>query len=292
MALTTACLWGILPVALSVVLQALDVYTLTWFRFLVSFVLLTGVLAVRRELPSWQTLKAARLELLAIATLFLAANYLLYILGLDQTTPTNSQVIIQLAPVFLGLGALVIFRERYTLQQWLGLGVLTSGMTLFFNDQLRQLVQASGDYLVGTGILILAAIAWAIYALAQKQLLLQLPSTVIMLVIYGGSTLLFTPAAAPQHLLSLTPLQWGMLAFSGFNTFFAYGAFAEALDHWDASRVSAVLSLTPIITLLSIFAAASLAPALIAAEPISLMGVMGAVLVVVGSMAISLKRLH
>ncbi|NJO40985.1 MAG: DMT family transporter [Cyanobacteria bacterium CRU_2_1] len=290
LALVTAFLWGVLPIALKVVLQAVDIYTVTWFRFLMSFGLLTIYLGARKQLPTWEKLRSARLNLLAIATLSLATNYLLYLKGLYETSPTNSQVIIQLAPVLMGMGGLMIFKEHYTLRQWTGLGVLILGMTLFFNDQLQILVSASTQYLIGSSILVFAAAVWAIYALAQKQLLQQLSSPVIMWLIYGGSTLLFTPTASPHELLTLTPLQWGMLLFSGFNTFAAYGAFAEALDHWEASRVSAVLSLTPIITLGSVFGVATLFPVLIDPDAMTALGVTGAILVVLGSFSIALGK--
>jgi len=290
LALTTVFLWGILPIALKVVLQAVDVYTVTWFRFLTSFVLLTLYLGIKRRLPNWQKWRSARLDLLAIATFALAANYLLFLKGLNETSPSNAQIIIQLAPVLMGMGGLIVFKERYTLRQWVGLGVLVLGMTLFFNDQFRLLTTASTAYLVGSFWLVLAALIWAFYALAQKQLLQYLPSTVIMWLIYGGSMLLFMPAASPQVLLTLTPLQWGMLIFSAFNTVLAYGAFAEALDHWEASRVSAVLSLTPIITLAAVFSVASLFPMLFSADRMTWLGWMGAIWVVLGSAWVALGR--
>lgn len=290
LALTTASLWGILPIALEVVLQAVDVYTVTWFRFLMSFSLLAIYLGTTHQLPTWSKLRSVRLELLILSTLFLALNYLLYLQGLAQTSPTNSQVIIQFAPVFFSMGALFIFKERYSLPQWLGLGTLSFGMVLFFEDQIHSLLTSANQYLTGTLILILAAIAWAVYALAQKQLLDQLPSPVIMWIIYGGSVLLYTPSASPEQLAPLTPLQWGMLLFSGVNTFLAYGAFAESLDHWEASRVSAVLSLTPIITLVSVFFVSVLIPSLIAPEHMTLQGIVGAILVVSGSLSIALGK--
>lgn len=290
LALTTVFLWGILPIALKLVLQTIDVYTVTWFRFLLSFLLLTLYLKLQQQIPSWQKLRTVRLDLLTIATLSLAANYLFFLKGLNETSPSNAQVIIQLAPVLMGLGGLWIFKERYTQRQWAGLGFLTLGMILFFNDQLHLLRTASLPYLVGSLWLILAAAIWALYALAQKQLLQQLSSPVIMWLIYGGSAILFTPAASPQALFTLTPLQWGMLIFSGFNTLIAYGAFAEALAHWEASRVSAVLALTPIITLGSVWGFSRLLPHLLEPDAMTGVGVVGALLVVSGSLSIALGR--
>jgi EamA domain-containing membrane protein RarD len=67
LSLLTTFLWGILPIALTVMLQALDVYTIAWFRFLVSFGLLAVYLAVRQQLPEPQKLRSTTLRLLAIA---------------------------------------------------------------------------------------------------------------------------------------------------------------------------------------------------------------------------------
>ncbi|MBW4513843.1 MAG: DMT family transporter [Timaviella obliquedivisa GSE-PSE-MK23-08B] len=291
LALVTVSLWGVLPIALKVVLQAVDVYTVTWFRFLVSFWLLAIYLGVKGELSTGRRkLGKTRLDLLAIATLFLAANYLFYLKGLQDTSPSNAQVIIQLAPVMMGIGGLIIFKERYTLQQWGALGTLLLGMLLFFNEQLQHLATAPTQFLWGSVYIVIAAAVWAIYALAQKQLLQQVPSSIIMLVIYGGGALLFAPFTSPASLQTLTPLQWGMLLFSALNTFVAYGAFAEALDHWEASKVSAVLSTTPIVTLSAVFLVSWLFPTLIPSEPITFLAVTGAFFVVVGSLGIAMGR--
>lgn len=174
-------------------MQTLDVYTVTWFRFVVSFALLAVYLGVRGKLPTLIQLRSASWKLLAIAIIFLASNYVLFLQGLALTSPANAEVIIQLAPVLLGFGGLVLFHERYTLRQWLGVSVLIVGFLLFFHEQLNNLITARGVYLLGTSLIVWGAIAWAIYALAQKQLLQSLSSASIMLIIYGGCALLFTP---------------------------------------------------------------------------------------------------
>jgi drug/metabolite transporter (DMT)-like permease len=290
LSLVTACSWGVLPIPLKIILTSVDVYTVTWFRFLLAFAIISLFLMVRRQFPTWATVQKAGVGLVAIATLFLALNYVLFLTGLDQTSPTNSQVISQLSPVFFGMGALAIFRERYTVQQWGGVGLLIFGLTLFFRDQVQVLLTASGAYMVGSGILGIAALVWAIYALAQKQLLVHLPSSSIMWLIYGGSALLFSPFIAPQSLLTLSLLQWVMLIFSGLNTLVAYGALAEALNHWEASRVSAVITLTPIVTLLTSKIVPILFPNLVPPEPMTAIGIIGALLVVGGSVNIALGK--
>jgi drug/metabolite transporter (DMT)-like permease len=51
MALTAAILWGVLPIALDVVLEYLDVYTLTWYRFAAACLTLGVILRAKNHLP-------------------------------------------------------------------------------------------------------------------------------------------------------------------------------------------------------------------------------------------------
>nr|WP_026104305.1 DMT family transporter [Anabaena sp. PCC 7108] len=290
LSLLTVFLWGILPIALTVTLKVLDVYTVIWFRFLISFILLLIYLFIQQKLPTLEQLRTTSGKLLAIATIFLASNYFLFMQGLALTAAANAEVIIQLATVLLGFGGLVIFKEHYTLRQWVGVSILTLGFLLFFNAQFTNLITSPRQYFFGSGLIVLGAVAWAIYALAQKQLLKSLASFHIMLIIYGGCALLFTPLAKINTVFSLDSFHLGVLLFCGLNTLIAYGAFAESLAHWEASRVSAVLALAPIVTLISVWITSKISSTLIPPENITIIGIIGALLVVSGSVAIALGK--
>jgi drug/metabolite transporter (DMT)-like permease len=173
--------------------------------------------------------------------------------------------------------------------QWLSFAVLISGLGLFFASQVAALVRDLDRYLLGNAIMVGAAATWAVYGLAQKQLLHLLPSQAIMLCIYVGCTALFTPLATPAAILLLDGVQLAVLAYCALNTAVAYGAFAEALQHWEASRVSAVLALTPLATLASVELVELWWPSLeLQPRPLSWTSLAGAGLVVLGSLATSL----
>lgn len=224
----TVILWGVLPIALTVVLSVLDVYTVTWFRFLLSFALLAVYLEARGKLPTLGQLHATSWKLLLCAIIFLAANYILFLKGLALTSPANAEVIIQIAPLLMGLGGLLIFREHYSWRQWIGVSILTIGLVLFFHEKLTNIITAPTNYLLGTALVALGAVTWAVYALAQKQLLRTLSSTHIMVIIYGVCAFLFLPFATPKLLFTLNYFHWVTLIFCGLNTLIAYGAFAES----------------------------------------------------------------
>lgn len=283
-------LWGVLPLILQGVLAELDAVTITWFRFTFSTLALVPWLAARGQLPRLRALGARERLLLATATVFLAANYIAYLLGLDRTNAPSAQVLIQAAPLLLALGGIFVFREHFTRLQWIGLAVLVSGMGGFFASQLRALADDLDRYLSGVALIGVASITWAIYGLAQKQLLLSLPSQAIMLCIYAGSALIFAVGAAPSSLAQLDASGWLLLLFASANTLIAYGTFAAALEHWEASRVSAVLALTPLATLGFTIVAAVFWPGQVDARSVSPSALGGATAVVAGSLLVALGR--
>jgi drug/metabolite transporter (DMT)-like permease len=285
LALVTAACWATLPVALKLTLEQVDPYTLTWFRFLLAAGVMLAWLAARGGLGGFATLDGKRWGWLALAALCLIGNYVFYLLGVQWTTPGNAQLLIQLAPLLVALGGIFIFRERFNGWQWAGLVVLFGGLALFFSEQLG--VGAAG-YAFGSGLVVFAAVVWAVYALLQKQLLLRLSSQAILLFIYLCASVLLLPLAQPSSLLELDALHAGLLLFCALNTLVAYGAFAEALAHWEASRVSAILATTPLLCLGAVAAVHSLWPASIAPERVGLVGYVGAALVVLGSALTSL----
>jgi drug/metabolite transporter (DMT)-like permease len=288
LAATTMILWGALPLALKIALQTLDPVTLTWFRFGVAALFLVAVLGARGRLPAVAKLGRTGWTLLAIAVLGLAANFLTFLMGLDLTSPANSQVLIQMAPMLLGLGSLVVFKERYERLQWVGLGILAAGLLTFFSSKLGAIDTGTDRYVKGSAILVVAAVTWACYGLAQKQLLFTFSSQPLMLLIYVGCFACFSLGTHPAKLAALDRFGWGILLFCAANTLVAYGAFAAALEHWEASRVSAVLALTPLATLAFTLAGAKLFPAHVHPDPVSAWSFVGAFGVVGGSMLVTL----
>ncbi|MEX5574850.1 DMT family transporter [Pseudomonas lijiangensis] len=283
LALLTAFLWGILPVKLKQVLQVMDPVTVTWFRLLVSGVLLFIWLASVKRLPNLKVLGGKGRILVALAVFGLVGNYVLYLVGLRLLSPGTTQLMIQTGPILLLLGSIVLFKERFTLGQGIGLLVLLIGFGLFFNERLVELFTSLSDYTAGVLIVFLAAVVWTFYGLSQKQLLTVWNSLQVMMVIYLFCALLITPWAHPMEALQLSPLQGWLLLACCLNTLVAYGAFAEALAHWEASRVSATLALTPLVTLAAVAVAAWLWPDYVQAEEINTLGYGGAMLVVLGS---------
>jgi drug/metabolite transporter (DMT)-like permease len=222
----------------------------------------------------------------------LLTNYICYLMGLDHTTPAAAQIMIQLAPLLLLVGSVWLFREPFSAGQWLGAATVAIGLVLFFHHRLRALATVEASYLLGLFLLVLAAISWACYGLAQKQLLKQVKSNDLLLLIYIAGTLCFWSGSSPGQALQLDGLGLIMLAFAALNTLIAYGSFGLAMTHWEASRVSAVITMAPLLTLLFVYLSNTLYPGFMQTEPLDWINWMGAVAVVGGSSLAALGRSH
>lgn len=284
LALTTAVLWGILPIALKIVLDVLSANTITAIRFLAAAVIVGLWLAARRKLPALNLLYNRKVAwLMLIAVVGLLSNYIMFLSGLNYLTAETGQVVIQLAPFLMMLGGIVIFKERLLLWQKVGAVTLLGGLLLFFNERLVELMLRASSETLGVLLLIAAGITWAAYALAQKQLLVNYSSKQIMYLLYVAGTICFIPVSDFTPLLTMSYLHWALLVFCCLNTVVAYGAFAEALHHWEASKVSAVLAVTPLFTILFANITGWLFPDFLQAQHLNLWSWLGALMVVTGS---------
>ncbi|MGB5131021.1 MAG: DMT family transporter, partial [Steroidobacteraceae bacterium] len=218
MSLTTAVLWGLLPIALKVVLTGMDVYTIIWWRFAVSMLGLGAFLVWQGQFPRLRGAGRNAWIALAVALVTLLSNYVLYLIALDHTTPSVAQVVIQLAPLLLLLGGVFVVGDHFVPRQWLGFLVLVVGMLLFFNHRLPELARPTEGLGFGVALLVAAAIAWAIYGLAQKYLLATFTSRQVLWMLYAGATIALLPAAKPGTVIDLDGMQLLMLAFCCANT--------------------------------------------------------------------------
>lgn len=291
LAMATVFLWGLLAITLKLILVGgMDAYTITWYRLTAAAIVLGVFQARRGQLPRLGALGGRGWGLLTLAMLGLLGNYVLFAVALNYVPPTTAQVVIQLAPILLLVGSLVIFREAFSAPQGLGVIVLLVGLLLFFNDRLDDLVGLSGRDAVGVALVVTSAILWAAYALAQKQLLVTLSSVNILLLIYVAGTVLLLPVSTPSQVTTLGGFDLGLLVFGVFNTLAAYGCFAEALEHWEASRVSAVISLTPLVTILAVYGILAIWPSADIGTNLDGLALAGAALIVGGSMLTALWR--
>jgi len=204
LSLTTAALWGTLPVALKELLAGMDASTIVWYRFLVAGIVLLLWLLVRNELPKVFSVSGRIRWYLFFAAAGLCCNYFWFSDSLNYVNAETSEAVIQLTTLFLILGGVVFYKEPFVGVQKVGTVLIVCGLLLFFHDRLAQFTSFENRQTIGVFILVLSAITWTVYALLQKQLLQSFSSPQILLIIYVFSALALLPLTTPSMLLGLS----------------------------------------------------------------------------------------
>lgn len=170
--LALAALGAILVSAKAVVAKLLyrhgiDAVTLIALRMLLSApVFLAVAMWTWRQAP-----RLSRADLLRIVALGLVGYYgssMLDFVGLQYITAGLERLILFLAPSFVLLLGLLLYRRRVSRQQWMSLALAYAGIALvFWHD-----VSLGGDRVVlGAGCVFGAALLYAIYLLYSGELL-------------------------------------------------------------------------------------------------------------------------
>jgi drug/metabolite transporter (DMT)-like permease len=286
-AAVTAFFWGFLAIALKVAVREVDPKTIVWFRFFVAFTFLLGWQLYRN--PSSLKILIKPPLLLIIAAIGLSWNYLGFMLGVHYTTPSNAQLFIQFGPMMLALSGFVIFKEKLSRMQMIGFFVALFGFAFFYNDQLRAFFEGKEQYNLGVLLTLSGALAWTVYAVMQKKLVVNYSAPMLNLFLFGFPTLIYLPVIELTPVFELHWTWWLLLIFLGVNTLIAYSSLAQALRFIEASKVSVIIFLNPIITFITMGILTYLSVDWIAHERFSPVTILGASLVITGAFLVVKK---
>lgn len=281
-ALVAVIAWGSLPIALQQVVAVMTPQTIVWYRFVVAAIGLLIILGFSRKLPKRTQFLPRYRTLALIGVIGLAGNFFLFNSSLKYIQPAIAQIFGQLSSFAMMIFGIVFFKERFRLNQKIGLVLLIIGLVLFFNDRFGLFFSLNADSI---GILLAAgaALVWSVYGVAQKLMLREFKSQQVLLVIYIGCAFVFTPFAEFSQVKTLNGWTLFCFIYCCLNTLIGYGAYAEALNRWDVSKVSVVTTLMPLVTILFSYWLYMFYPESFAKPDLNLISYIGALVVVCGA---------
>ena len=178
---------------------------------------------------------------------------------------------------------MVFFKEKISLRQSFGFLIAGVGLFIFYRDSINKLVGDTDMYNMGVLWVVVAAMAWVVYASFQKQLVKTYPAQQLNLFIFGLPVLLFLPFIKPASFLELDFANWMLMVYLGVNTLIAYGFLAMAFKYLEANKISVIITMNPIITFIIIGLLTYFEVTWIEPEKLTTRGVFAALLVVVGA---------
>ncbi|MDO8928987.1 MAG: DMT family transporter [Bacteroidota bacterium] len=287
--LITVLMWGVLAIALKIASNEIDSPTIVWFRFSLAFSGMFVWMAISnpKELkilykPSW---------LIVISSLALAWNYIGFMLGIQYTSPSNAQVAIQAGPVLLAVLGIFFFKENISRIQIVGFLLTIAGFWIFYQQHVGAVPAGQeGQYTKGMLITLTGAVAWAIYAVLQKKLVLNYSVGTLNVFIFGLPVLIYLPFVNFASLAHLSFGYWALLVFLGANTLISYGCLSLALKYLEAGKVSVIIVLNPIITFILMGVLTWMQVTWIDGEHFSVLSIVGALVALAGAILVVRKK--
>jgi len=195
--------------------------------------------------------------LAAVAGAFFALDLAFWNSGLLFTTAANATLLANTAPVWVGVGTLLLFRERLRGWFWAGMALALAGATLILGGDLihpsAAVMAAHPQAPLGDALALIAAVFYGLYLLVAGRVraTLDTRTTMALATTAGAVVMLAGALVLGQPLGGFSPQSWLALLGLGFvSQLGGVLAINYALGHFRATVVSVTLLLQPVLVAL------------------------------------------
>ena len=225
------------------------------------------------------------LYLLGYSILGVVFNQILFLAGLNLTTPINSSIILSINPVAVFVFAALILRERISLVRGAGLAVGLSGILLLILHEGRP--DLSSTTFLGNIYTLINTISWALYTVLIKRMLEKYHLITVMKWTFLFGMLFNVPAGYSQW----HNTDWSAITFSAwlsigfvvfFSTYMGYLLISFGLRRLSPTIVSSYTYIQPVI--------AAFIASVVGQDSINLIKIISAALIFTGVFLVSRQQ--
>lgn len=231
-----------------VVVRDVEPFTLTLVRSLISAAAMGVILLLRGKMPR---IKREDYRLvLGLSFLAIPINQFLFLLGIRYTIASNAALLYATTPIVVLLFSRAFLGEPLTRRKTIGVALGFIGVTIVVFERG---VSASLEHLMGNLIIFVAVLAWALYTVFGRRMIVKYGAIEASSVTLIAGTILFIPIGLVQALAfpyeTLTTSNWLQIFYLGIVTsVFAYLLWYYALGRIEAGKVALFSNLQPILT--------------------------------------------
>lgn len=236
-------------------------------------------------MPKEKVSRKDLLYLFGCSFLGVVINQILFLAGLNLTTPINSSIILSINPVAVFVFAAIILSERISLIRGTGLAVGLSGILLLILHEGRP--DLSSSTFLGNIYTLINTISWALYTVLIKRMLEKYHPVTVMKWTFLFGMLVNIPVGYPQW----STTDWSSITFNAwlsigfvviFSTYLGYLLISFGLRRLSPTIVSSYTYTQPII--------AAFVASMIGQDTINLIKIFSAALIFAGVFLVSRQQ--
>jgi len=212
-------------------------------------------------------------------------NQVLFLVGLNYTSPVNSSIIISTNPIFAFVFAALVLKEKITFLKGTGLAIGLSGVLLLILQ--NGTPDISSNTFIGDVYTLVNTISWAFYTVIIKRMVEKYHPVTVMKWTFLFAMLTTVPLGYSEW----STMEWSAISFNGwlgigfvlvFATYLGYLLISFGLRRLSPTIVSTYTYINPVI-------AAYLASVL-GQDRINFVMVISALLIFAGVFVVSLQK--
>ncbi|RPH31513.1 DMT family transporter, partial [bacterium] len=231
-----------------VIVREVDAFTLTLIRSVIA-ALAMGLILLVRGGPI-RLLHEERRTVLLLSFLAIPVNQFLFLFGMRFTTASNAALLYSTTPILVLVFSRLFLGERLTQVKVVGVILGFVGViTVIFERG----ISASMEYLLGNVLIGFAVMAWGLYTVFGRRLIVRYGAVEASSLTLIIGTLMFIPIGLvpalrfPFEVLSVS--SWMQILYLAIITsVFSYFLWYFALGRAEAGKVALFANLQPILT--------------------------------------------
>ena len=187
------------------------------------------------------------LRLIALGGLVFASNIVIWNTAILHTSAAAATLLSNNSPLWVGLGAMLIFHEKLSRRYWLGLLIALAGVSTIVGGNAFQESQLSFGHLLA----ILASLLYAVFMLITQKARARTDTLTLnfFTMLVSASVLLPVVLMFGQPLTGFSQRTWlALLGLGLIPQFIGWLAINYAMGHLPAARVSVILLGQPVVT--------------------------------------------
>lgn len=245
-------LWSAVPICVKFAIRAIDAYTICWIRFGVGAFILYSIQKFQKTRKQFSK---SDIALIVSGAVGIGGNYVLYIRGIQSTTASAGNIVVQFEVVSLVILSYFVLKEQLTPSKVVGMVLTFSGVALALWNGSSLSALLSSENFFGNMLILIAAPLWAVYGIAQKILADRgFSASVALAHIFLIAAIFTFPIAAvgfDVHGPFTPSVITALIVVSVFGTALAYVMIGKSFELLDASTVGMITCLLPIFTIVN-----------------------------------------
>ena len=231
-----------------IIVREVDAFTLTLIRSVIAAAAMGLILLVRGG--PIRLLREERRMVLFLSFIAIPVNQFLFLFGMRFTTASNAALLYATTPILVLVFSRLFLAERLTRVKIVGVILGFAGvMTVIFERG----VSASMEYLLGNVLIGFAVMAWGLYTVFGRRLIVRYGAVEASSLTLIIGTLMFIPIGIVPALRfpfeTLSVSSWmAILYLAIITSVLSYFLWYFALGRAEASKVALFANLQPILT--------------------------------------------